>query len=193
MKLVTLIAFFLFGYTNLLLSQNNIANANKIQGFYIFIDSQPMAEYEVIGEITSEGHNDRDIKNSGGQYQPVRDYLINKARQTNYQADGLILTLVNGGTDKAVIIQFKENAENKSLARVTQYQGLYLFVDCEPVKQSNYLGTIKSKLSLSSAQYSSLRDKIIKKCKKNFPSANGLIIKFVSGGVDTGDAVIFNN
>ena len=164
MKLVTLIAFFLFGYTNLLLSQNNIANANKIQGFYIFIDSQPMAEYDVIGEITSEGHNDRDIKNSGGQYQPVRDYLINKARQTNYQADGLILTLVNGGTDKAVIIQFKENAENKSLARVTQYQGLYLFVDCEPVKQSNYLGTIKSKLSLSSAQYSSLRDKLIKKC-----------------------------
>jgi hypothetical protein len=192
MKTNFILILFVFCLANFALCQNNIAVVNKIQGFYIFIDSQPLGEYEVIGEVTSSGHNDRDISNSGGQYQPVRDHLIRTARQTNYQADGLILTLVNGGTDKAVIIKFKESEPNKNLARVTQYQGLFLFVDCEPKSESNYLGTIKSKMSFSSAQYSALRDKLIKKCKKSFPSANGLIIKFVSGGVDTGDAVIFS-
>jgi hypothetical protein len=181
----------LFGILSNLNSQNNIATVNKIQNFYIFTDNQPLAEYDVIGEVTTNGHNDNDIKNSGGQYQPVRDYLIKTARQVNYTADGLIMSLVNGGTDKAVIIKFKDNAQNKNQAKVVQYQGLYLFVDCEPIKETKYLGTIKTKFSLSSSQYSSLRDKLIKKCKGDYPDAQGLIIKFVSGGTDTGDAVKF--
>jgi len=188
-KLLTLII--LVGLLNISYSQNNIATVNKIQGFYIFSDNQPMAEYDVIGEVTTNGHNDNDINNSGGQYQPVRDYLIKTARQVNYTADGLILTLVNGGTDKAVIIKFKENAQNKSQAKVIQYQGVYLFVDCEPLKETKYLGTIKSKISFSSPQYSSLRDKLLKKCKGEYPDSKGLIIKFVSGGTDTGDAIKF--
>jgi hypothetical protein len=89
-------------------------------------------------------------------------------------------------------IHGEENAENKNQAKVTQYQGLYLFVDCEPINKTKYLGTIKSKMSFSSSQYSSLRDKMIKKCKKDFPDAEGLILKFVSGGTDTGDAIKFD-
>lgn len=173
--------------------QNSLATVNKIQGFYIFTDNQPLADYDVIGEVTTNGHNDNDIKNSGGQYQPVRDYLIKTARQVNYTADGLILSLVNGGTDKAVIIKFKENAQNKNQAKVSQYQGLYLFVDCDPVKDTKYLGTVKIKSSFSSSQYSALRDKLIKKSKSDYPDAKGLIIKFVSGGADTGDAINFED
>jgi hypothetical protein len=183
----------LIGLLNNVHCQNNLATVNKIQGFYIFTDSQPLAEYDVIGEVTTNGHNDKDIKNSGGQYQSVRDYLIKTARQVNYAADGLILSLVNGGTDKAVIIKFKENAQNKNQAKVSQYQGLYLFVDCEPIKETKYLGTIKCKMSFSSTQYSFLRDKLIKKCKEEYTDAKGLIIKFVSGGTDTGDAIKFEN
>jgi len=183
----------LIGLLNNSFCQNNIATVNKVQGFYIFTDNQPLAEYDVIGEVTTNGHNDNDIKNSGGQYQPIRDYLIKTARQVNYTADGLILSLVNGGTDKAVIIKFKENVQNKNQAKVSQYQGLYLFVDCDPLKETRYLGTIKIKTSFSSAQYSSLRDKLIKKSKGDFPDAKGLIIKFVSGGADTGDAIKFED
>jgi len=194
-RLSTLLFLLLFSnvFPNCLLSQNNLAIVNKIQGFYIFTDSQPIADYDVIGEITTAGHKDDDIRNSGGQYQPVRDYLIKSARQVNYTADGLILSLVNGGTDKAVIIKFKENAQNKNQAKVSQYQGLYLFVDSDPVKESKYLGTISSKITFSSAQYSSLSDKLIKKCKGDYPDAKGLNIKFVSGGTDTGDAITFMN
>lgn len=183
----------LLGLLNTIYSQNNIATVNKIKGFYIFTDNQPIEEYEVIGEITTTGHNDNDIKSSGGQYQPVRDYLIKTARQVNYTADGLILSLVNGGTDKAVIIKFKENLQNKNQAKVSQYQGLYLFVDCEPIKETKYLGSVTSKITFSSAQYTSLRDKLIKKCKSDFPEAKGLIFKFVNGGTDTGDAIKFEN
>lgn len=183
----------IFGLLNSSFSQNNIAIVNKVQGFYIFTDSQPIAEYDAIGEITTEDHKDKDISNSGGQYQPVRDYLISKARKVNYSADGLMLTLVNGGTDKAVIIKFKENAINKNQAKVNQYQGLYIFVDSEPLNETEYLGTVKTKMSLSSSQYTSLRDKLIKKCKNDFDNAKGLIIKFVNGGSDTGDAIKFKN
>jgi len=183
----------LIGFMNNLFSQNNIATVNKINGFYIFTDNQPIAEYDVIGEITTKGHNDPDITSSGAQYQPVRDYLIKTARQANYTADGLIVSLINGGTDKALIIKFKENATNKNQAKVTQFQGLYLFVDCEPLKETKYLGTVKATMSWSSSQYSAVRDKLIKKCKGDFSDAKGIVIKFVSGGSDTGDAIKFED
>ncbi|WP_033961270.1 hypothetical protein [Psychroserpens jangbogonensis] len=182
----------LIGLSNNSYCQNNISEVNKIQGFYIFTDSQPLAEYDVIGEVTTNNNDDKDIKNSGGQYQAVRDYLIRSARQVNYQADGLILTMVNGGTDKAIIIKFKENASNLNQAKVKQYQGLYIFVDSEPIEKTEYIGTVKKKTSFSSSQYTSLREKLIKKCKKEFSDAKGLILKFVSGGTDTGDAIKYN-
>jgi hypothetical protein len=182
----------LIGLLNNSYCQNNISEVNKIQGFYIFTDSQPLAEYEVIGEVSTDKNDDKDIKNSGGQYQAVRDYLIRSARWVNYQADGLILTMVNGGTDRAIIIKFKENASNLNQAKVKQYQGLYIFVDSEPIAETEYIGTVKTKGSFSSNQYTSLRDKLIKRCKKKFGDAKGLILKFVSGGTDTGDAIKYD-
>ena len=187
--ILILLKFYPIG--NNLYGQNNIASVNKINGFYIFTDNQPISEYEVIGEVNTTNHSDMDITRSGAQYQPVRDYLIKTARQVNYTADGLILSLVNGGTDKALIIKFKENTVTKNQAKVNQYQGIYLFVDCKPTTETQYIGTVKHSTSFSSSQYSALRDKLLKKCKSSFPDANGIIIKFVSGGTDTGDAIKF--
>lgn len=181
-----LIPFFCF-------SQNNIAVVNKIQNFYLFTDCQPLAEYEVIGEVNTSGNDDPDIRKSGGQYQPVRDFLIKTARQVNYTADGLMLSLVNGGTDKAVIIKFKNNSPENSHAKVNQYQGVFVFVDNEPLSETEYVGTIKDKGKSSSSQYSSLRDRLISRCKNEFTNSRGIIIKFVNGGVDTGDLVKFKN
>lgn len=170
---------------------NSTAVVNKVQGFYIFTDSQPIAEYDVVGEFSTEGHDDKDIRSSGAQYQPVRDYIAKKVRAVNYLADGLILNFQNGGTDKAVVIKFKENAQNKNHAKVAQFQGLYLFVDSEPLNPTEYLSTSKVSLTLGSSQYSVLRDKLIKKAKKESPTAEGLVLKFVAGGSDVGDAVKF--
>ena len=173
-------------------SQNNIAVVNKIQGFYIFSDCLPTAEYEVIGEVSSDGNSDKEIKASKSQYQPVRDYLIKSARQVNYNADGLILSLVNGGIDKAVIIKFKEVNGKNSQAKVNQYQGVYVFVDNEPLNNNEYVGTVKIKGNLASVQYSSVRDKLIDRCKIEFAGARALILKFVNGGNDSGDVIKFS-
>jgi hypothetical protein len=173
--------------------QNNVAVVNKIQNFYVFTDCQPLGEYELIGEVNTSGSNDPEIKKSNGQYQPVRDFLIKTARQVNYTADGIILSLVNGGIDKAVIIKFKENSINNSHAKVNQYQGVYVFVDNEPFNETDYVGTIKDKGKASNSQYTTLRDRLISRCKNEFTNTRGMIIKFVNGGIDTGDLIKFKN
>lgn len=190
-RIMILASLFFIGILTTSFSQNNIATVKKINGFYVFTDSEPIGEYDVIGEVNTTGHTDPDLTNSLGQYQAVRDYLIRAARQANYSADGLIMTLVNGGTDKAVIIKFKENSKNKDQAKVNQYNGIYIFTDCEPTAKSKYLGTIKSKGSMFSAQYTTFRDKLIKSSFKKYPDVEGLIIKLVVGGTNTGDAIKF--
>lgn len=170
--------------------QKNIAEVNKIQGFYVFVDCQPIAEYEVLGQVNVD-EKDSEIKKSGGQYQSVRDNLIKVGRQANFTADGIIIKFVNGGTDKAEIIKFKEGQKNKSQAKVEQYQGVYIFVDSKPVGETDYLGTVKKSFGLMGGQYTVLRDALIKKCKSDFKDAQALILKFVEGGADMGDAIKF--
>ncbi len=168
--------------------QKNLADVNKIKGFYVFVDSKPTSEYESMGEVKADD-KDAEVKRSP-QYQIIRDNLIKNARAANYTADGLILTFVNGGVDKAEIIKFKDGQKNKARAKVEQMQGVYVFVDCEPVTESSYIGTAKSKGSpFSSPQYTSVRDGLIKKCKKDFKEFDAIIFKFVDGGSDMADAV----
>lgn len=190
MKYILLSIFILF-FCSFSYCQNNIAVVNKINGFYIFNDCLPISEYDVIGEVSTEGNSDKEIKISKGQYTPVRDFLIKTARQVNYNANGLILSLVNGGTDKAVIIKFKENKIENNQAKVNQYQGVYLFVDNEPISQNEYIGSVKIKGHLSSTQYSTVRDKLLERCKIEFSGSKAMILKFVNGGNDTGDLIRF--
>lgn len=195
MKNSNLIFLAFLGLVNTLTGQSNLASVNKIQGFYVFVDSQPIAEYDVIGEVVLDSwiYRDRDVRISGGQYQPVRDYLINSARRANNSADGLIMTLVNDGTNRAVIIKFKENQKNIGTAKVNQYQGLYLFVDANPVSPTNYIGSNTKIFDFGSYEYSAIRDKFIKRTKKDFPEAQCIIFKFVSGGTDVADAFKYEN
>jgi hypothetical protein len=79
----------------------------------------------------------------------------------------------------------------KSTADVDQIQGLYIFVDSKPVMDYEYLGTVKSTVSLGDGQYTGVRDRIIKKAKKDYPEADGIIITFKTGGTDKGDAIKF--
>ncbi|WP_395804182.1 hypothetical protein [Daejeonella sp.] len=173
--------------------QNNIAIVNKIQGFYIFTDSQPISDYEVVGEVTTESHNDSEINRSKGQYQPIRDFLINAARRVNYTADGLVFSLVNGGNDKALIIKFKEKSANNSHSKVNQYQGVNVFVDSEPLNEYEYIGSVLDKGKSNIFQYSDLRDKLIVTCKKEIVNSKAIVLKLVYGGTDTGDVIKFKN
>ena len=192
MRKISLLLTFSFFFFNLY-SQNNVATVNKIQGLLIFTDCQPISDYEVVGEVNTLMGTDDDLKKSGAQYQPVRDLLIKITKQVNYKADGLILSLVNGGQDKAVIIKFKDQTTKNSLARVNQYQGIYIFVDNEPLNAYDYAGNIIPKNKSNSNQYTSIRELFLQKCVKDFGQAKGMILKFVNGGADIGDAIKFKN
>ena len=80
---------------------------------------------------------------------------------------------------------------NNAQATATQMQGLYIFTDCTPVQEYEVLGTIKGAGSLGSAQYTAVRDRLIKKAKKEHPTGTGIILHLNDGGTDIADVIKF--
>lgn len=173
-------------------AQNDISlcKVAKIFGLYAFTDCEPISDYEVIGEVVVSGALSPDIQRSGGQYQPVRDELIKAAKAANYQVEGVILTFITGGVDKAHLVKFKNSSEDHSLARAKRYSGIYIFCDSDPISEYDYIGNINGK-NLSIPQYSNVRDYLVRKCTKKYKDAKGVILHLVTGGKDTGEAIKF--
>lgn len=74
-------------------------------------------------------------------------------------------------------------------AEVEQMQGLAIFVDAKPVREFDFLGSEKIGLNLfGSGKYSDVRDRLIKKVRKEYPNANGIILH-LADGKDAADAV----
>ena len=160
------------------LGQNDMATVNKCSGYYIFCDNNPISEYEIMGEVKVV------MATGSGQYNQVKNQLIDKINIKYPDADGVILTLVDGGTDRAIAIKFKsEDREQYSKAKVNFYNGVLVFTDCEPVNKYQILGRTDVALDASS-QYTAIRNKLIKKSKKEHPNAEGVILDFVVGGLD---------
>ena len=103
----------------------------------------------------------------------------------------IILGSLEGMTLTTLVAFTVANYEpKKATGEVEQMQGLYIFTDSKPVLEYEYLGTVKATFGMDS-QYSGVRDKLIKKSKKAFPTADGLIMQFKSGGTDKCDAIRF--
>lgn len=79
------------------------AKVRQFQGLYIFSDCTPIAEYQVLGTIQRTGV----MSFRSSQYESIRDVLITRAKKEYPDAEGLILDLRDGGTDKADVIRFK--------------------------------------------------------------------------------------
>ena len=168
----------------------SLARVEKISGVYVYTDCAPIAEYEVLGEVTVTGYESTDLKNSLGQYCVVRNELIKTAKAANSQVEGVMLSLVTGGVDKAHMIRFKKVQEDHSLARAKRYSGIYVFCDSAPLNKFEYIGNLKGKFTFI-PQYSTLRDDFVKKCVKKYKNASGIIIHLVSGGKDSAEAIKF--
>lgn len=76
-------------------------------------------------------------------------------------------------------------------AEANKVDGLFVFTDSQPVKDYEKLGEVKLTLSLGSAQYSDLRDKLIKKAKKDYPQCEAVICYFHTGSTDRAEAIKF--
>lgn len=80
----------------------------------------------------------------------------------------------------------------KNTAEAEQYEGVYVFADCKPVKEYQYLGSVKIGISLTgSGQYQDVRDKLIKRAKKEYKDAEAIILNLKDGGVDKADVIKF--
>lgn len=88
-----------------------------------------------------------------------------------------------------LLCSFAYSQKEKNIARVDQVSGLYIFVDSEPISKYEYLGTKKCHITMWSSQYQTVRDQLIRKVKKEYPKANGIIIHFHDGGTDLADAI----
>lgn len=79
--------------------------------------------------------------------------------------------------------------EKKNLATVDQIEGIFIFTDSKPVSEYDYLGSEKLGFTMGSGQYKDVRDKLIKKVKKQYPAATGIIFHFNDGDTDKADAI----
>ncbi len=79
---------------------------------------------------------------------------------------------------------------NKGTAIVEQKEGLYIFMLSKPVVEFDYLGSVKKGLALT-GQPGEMLNSMIKKVKKEYPTADGII--FTSMSMDKADAVLLKD
>lgn len=107
--ILTLAALTGFSVKQQFADKNAMAEANQVQGLFVFVDSKPMAEYTTLGTIDiSRKESRKSGVANNPQYNNVRDALIAEARKEYPAADGIILHLNPGGKDYATVIQFKK-------------------------------------------------------------------------------------
>jgi len=86
----------------------------------------------------------------------------------------LILGIIIGvGFTALVGAGVAEYAVSKKTAEVNQESGLYIFSDSKPVKEYEYLGTVK--VVTFQGIYKEAIPALIKKAKKEYPSAEAII------------------
>ena len=78
---------------------------------------------------------------------------------------------------------------DKSSAKVDQQQGLYIFLLSKPVADFEYLGSVKKSIGWT-GQPEEMLNSIIKKVKKEYPKADGVV--FTTIAMDKADAIQFN-
>jgi len=97
----SLILMFSFANQSTEIKQTS-AEVSRLNGMAVFIESEPLMEYEVLGDVKYDGTFA--ITN---QYQEVRDALIRKAKKKYKDANGIIIRFCNGCTNRADVIKFK--------------------------------------------------------------------------------------
>ncbi|MBR4678999.1 MAG: hypothetical protein IKO99_13480 [Bacteroidales bacterium] len=166
-------------------NDKGVARVQKNNGIYAFCDNEPISEYDILDRVKSN-------MSWTGQFNEIRNKLIKKAVKDYPNCDGVVISMAQGGTDRAIIIKFKDgqDKDNLALARANKVNGLYIFTDCEPVNEYDIIDR-ESNFMAWSSQYQAIRDKLVKKAVKDQPNASGVILNFSTGGVDRASVIKF--
>lgn len=89
-----------------------------------------------------------------------------------------------------LLTAFKTETADKSSAIVDQQQGLYIFILSKPTTEYDYLGSVKKGLAWT-GQPGEMLNSMIKKVKKDYPKADGII--FTAIDMDKADAIRFKD
>ena len=79
--------------------KKDYASVNQVSGLYVFIQSKPLAEYEVLGTVKKTGL----VWN--GKAKEMQTILIRRAQKDYPKADGIIFDDI--AMDHATVIKFK--------------------------------------------------------------------------------------
>jgi hypothetical protein len=82
---------------------NDIAKVSNTSNMYIFVDSKPVNDYQIIGVVKAR------VAVSGVGYSDIKEKLVDSAKKMYPSAEGLILRLGSSGSlSYADVIIFKK-------------------------------------------------------------------------------------
>lgn len=152
------------------------AVSDQMEGLNIFMQSKPVSEYNYLGSVKKSLAWSGDAKE-------MLNSMIKKVKKDYPTANGVIFTSVEMDKADAVLLN-----EPNGKSAVDQIEGLYIFIQCRPSAEYDYLGSVKKSLAWSGNPKEMLNS-MIKKVKKDYPQANGII--FTSIDMDKADAIKF--
>jgi hypothetical protein len=79
---------------------------------------------------------------------------------------------------------------NYSTAEVSKIDEILVFSDCKPVMPYDILGTVNLGF-VSGTQYETIRKNLIKRAKKSYPTADGIILNLNKNGLDNCNVIKF--
>lgn len=74
-----------------------------------------------------------------------------------------------------VVVTSFTTTNDIDLAKVNQVEGVYVFCQSDPVSPGLFMGSVKSGITMN-GKPSELLQSLIKRCRKDHPTANALIV-----------------
>ena len=173
------------------MAQNDVAVVPELHGVLIFTDNTPLADYDIVGEITYQQDSPDPYVANPAQYDKIRRGLVINAILANRQVEGIITDIHDNGTGSAKMIIFRPGAKDRNLARVNEYKGVLYFYDCEP---KNAYTSVKKFGAPSSFRYSVVRKGVIKKAAKKKmrkQGVNAVVVTYRTTMRDKANAIRF--
>lgn len=91
------------------------------------------------------------------------------------------------------LLAFSSVNDTNYLAKVNQFNGVYVYIDSKPVDDYKIVGVEKARVGITGVSYPDIRSKLIDKVKKTYPHAEGVILRMgSSGSLSYADAIVFN-
>lgn len=157
-----------------------LAKVNSYSGVRVYIESTPVGQYETLGEVvlslppdihtytTVDGKIRQYV--SSPHYAKIRDGLITQSVMANRATNGIIIS-----GERATMLRIDEDDPNANYATVNRDGDLYLFIECTPATDYDFVGKVETRgvVSdyfmgvISKIRYRATKDRKLKKQRYN--------------------------